>query len=49
MFHQFRQAKFVDGDSILSSNQFSPLPSGLLKRCQKSGQNYDSKIIISPP
>jgi hypothetical protein len=29
VFHQFRQAKFDNVGSILSSNQFSPLPSGL--------------------
>ncbi len=53
VFHQFRQTKFANGDSILSSSQFSLLP----QRPQKTALTtstiqvvkMDSKIIILVP
>jgi hypothetical protein len=41
VFHQFRQAKFANGGSILGSSQFLLLPQLPQKNeaCVKSGQN----------
>jgi hypothetical protein len=47
VFHQFRQAKFVYGGSILSSSQFLLLPQ--LPPKMELSSKVDSKIIVSLP
>jgi hypothetical protein len=49
-FHQFRPAKFADGDSILSSIQFLLLAQQPLKiKLTIKVVKIESKIIISVP
>ncbi len=50
VFHRFRQAKFVNGDSILSSTPFLLLPQLTGKaRFDLKMVKFDSKIIVSLP
>jgi hypothetical protein len=50
LFHQFRQAKFANGGSILSSSQFSILPQ-LPQKMKLASKvvKIDPKIIFSLP
>ncbi len=50
MFHRFRQAKFANGGSILSSSQFFATDPFVLKnKAQFKNGQIHSKIIISLP
>ncbi len=50
VFHRFRQAKFPNGGSILSSNQFSILPQPPQKmKLASKVVKIDPKIIVLLP